>query len=143
MQSFIETLIYNNKLYRYESELNETKDEERIAVLKYNMEQLVKPSEITTNISHQDTFYTEIDGLMFKKQWNRMQVYHRLIKLKEYLVNTYKDHPLFDEICDKLSSSVENGKLTTKKSIIYDNVNAIITSIPALTIHEDYVTVKL
>jgi hypothetical protein len=85
------------------------------------------PSLSTLSPSETNTEY------LFQKQWNKLNLVHKKIKIKEF-VNTLelKDESQKQIIRDKLIALLDNKTLTKKDSVLYDVAKAKIISIPML-----------
>lgn len=78
--------------------------------------------------------FTEIDKHIYKKPWNRLQSFHKIIKIKEYIDTKFGNGTLQNAIILELNKHINDGKLNTKKSVDYDKDLEKIISIPILTI---------
>jgi hypothetical protein len=85
------------------------------------------PSLSTLSPSETNTEY------LFQKQWNKLNLVHKKIKIKEF-VNALelKDESQKQIIRDKLIALLDNKTLTKKDSVLYDVAKAKIISIPML-----------
>lgn len=133
----LEDIRSNLRKFRFENELNvlykedvSVRDQIRISQLESIID-ILKPE---LKEQKKDTFFKEIDKLVFKKLWNRLQPFHRLIKMNEYLEETYRDKPYYDQLCKEFKVLIEEGKLTTKRFVEYDSNNEKITGLPCLVI---------
>lgn len=132
----LEDIRINLKKTRFENELSvlykeEPKDELRIQQIEGIIDML-KPE---LKEKKKDTFFKEIDKLVFKKLWNRLQPFHRLIKITEYLEENYSDKPYYESLYKEFKLLIESNKLTTKKFVEYDSNSEKILSLPCLTIN--------
>ena len=104
-------------------------------VLNEALEKLIIPVEeikkvpSSSNLSPSET-NTEY---LFQKQWNKLNLVHKKIKIKEF-VNTLelKDESQKQIIRDKLIALLDNKILTKKDSVLYDVAKTKIISIPML-----------
>lgn len=127
-------------LKNLDKNLDEERDEEqeeaihnRISQLKQILENHDKEQEE----KNKDTIQ-EINDLVYKKAWNRLPVFHRIVKFKEYISST----DLFNKKQKKFLLKeglrlLEDKKWGTKKYVEYDSSNCKILSIPAIKIDED------
>jgi hypothetical protein len=76
----------------------------------------------------------EINKHTYRQQWNKLKPFHKIVKLKEYILETYTDCPLAIEIIEKLSKEITDGKINTKKFVVYDPNAEKILSMPFLTV---------
>lgn len=84
-----------------------------------------------------DNIFKEIDKYTYRKQWNKLLPFHKIVKLKEYINEHIKDEKMQKEIIDKLSKYAEEGRINTKKYIIYDPNLEKILSMPCLVMYDD------
>ena len=126
---------------RFENELiylkNENKDDElwmneRIA----DLEEILKQ---TDKIEAKADIFTEIDKYTFRKPWNKMQPFHKIKKIKEFIENNYENESqdLKTKLLKECEKLLNNKKLGTKKSVVYDPEKEVIESIPAIKINSD------
>ena len=88
-----------------------------------------------SSIQHKrDELFKEIDKHIYRKLWNKLIAIHKIVKIKEYIKETYGEGPLQTTIIDQMSKCAEEGKINTKKSVIYDPNAEKILSIPVLTV---------
>jgi len=129
--------IKNNLNILYINNLIKTCEKNDIdrEVLNEALEKLIIPVEeikkvpSSSNLSPSET-NTEY---LFQKQWNKLNLVHKKIKIKEF-VNALelKDESQKQIIRDKLIALLDNKTLTKKDSVLYDVAKAKIISIPML-----------
>jgi hypothetical protein len=129
--------IKNNLNILYINNLIKTCEKNDIdkEVLNDALEKLIIPIEeikkvpSSSNLSPSET-NTEY---LFQKQWNKLNLVHKKIKIKEF-VNALelKDESQKQIIRDKLIALLDNKTLTKKDSVLYDVAKAKIISIPML-----------
>lgn len=146
MNNKIEHLRYNLACQRFDNEINFLKDqdnkdeyEERIVLLNKIKDTLVKPTVLKTTKEKREDMFKEIDKHIYKKPWNRLKPIHRLEKVKQF-VNTEFDEESETKrkkILADLTKHINNGKLNTKKSVVYDPKEEKILSMPALKVKKD------
>ena len=129
--------IKNNLNILYINNLIKTCEKNDIdkEVLNEALEKLIIPIEeikkvpSSSNLSPSET-NTEY---LFQKQWNKLNLVHKKIKIKEF-VNALevKDESQKQIIRDKLIALLDNKTLTKKDSVLYDVAKAKIISIPML-----------
>ncbi len=95
----------------------------------------IEPQEIPESVqSKREKMMSEIDKYTYKKLWNKLKPFHKIVKLKEYIHKTYGQTDLANEIIEKISKEITDGKINTKKFVVYDpNIEQII-SMPFLTV---------
>ena len=107
--------------------------EERIILLEKIISQ---PSMYQNTVKQQrDNMFKEIDKYTYKKQWNKLSGFHKTVKITEYLNENIKENKsMRDELLVKLTDHATNGRINTKKYIIYDPNEEKILSMPCLKI---------
>jgi hypothetical protein len=120
---------------------NEQDMNERITLLEalLNMPLQKKPDSVQ---QQKESLFRE-DKFIYKKQWNRLLPFHKIIKLKEYLNENIQNEILRNELIEKISKCTQDGKMNTKKSVIYDPNTEKILSIPCLIIDHEKNTYQL
>lgn len=115
--------------------------EERIATL----EKILKQPGIHQNTVQQqrDNMFVEIDKYTFRKQWNKLPAFHKTVKLGEYLESNIKDKKMRKKLLDELTDHANNGRINTKKYVIYDPNEEKILSLPCLKIDDKKESYKL
>ena len=58
---------------------------------------------------------------VYTKKWNRLPIYHRLQKLRQYMDEKYKDNEKRQDIESKLTKMINDGELKSCKQIQYDS----------------------
>lgn len=102
------------------------------------------PVKMQNTIQQQkDNIFKEIDKYTYKKQWNKLLAFHKIVKLKEYIKENVEDETMQTELIEKLTKFAEEGRINTKKYIIYDPNAEKILSMPCLTIDLDKKTYQL
>jgi hypothetical protein len=81
-----------------------------------------------------DLLIAEIEKYVFRNQWNKLTSFHKNIKLKEYIFDTYGKGELQDTIIEELCKYSNEGRINTKKYVIYDPNAEKILSMPCLTV---------
>lgn len=130
---------------KFENELNDlnnsptkgTDDIDRIEDIK----QIIESIDIKNKDDDNDKLaFNEIDRLLYKKPWRYLKPFHRIIKIKEYIKENLSEN-LSDELQkDILNESIRllnENKLKTTKSIVYDHEQEKVTKFPALTLTKD------
>ena len=89
-----------------------------------------------------NNLFKELDKYIYKKQWNKLLPFHKIVKIKEYLKETIQNETMHNELVVKLSKLAEEGKINTKKFVIYDPSAEKILSMPCLVIEENTYQIK-
>lgn len=155
ISSEIDLIVNKNFKKKISDELAYLIDNENINIFSnindIDLSQRIKLLEEHQQLDHvehdikqiRQNLFTEIDKFIYKKQWNKLSPYHKIVKLKEYVKDTYNDGKLQDEIVKKLISYAEEGKINSKKYVIYDPSAEKILSIPVLTVDLEKETYQL
>lgn len=91
----------------------------RIELLENIMGNKIFPKKPTLE-DEKNNMFASLEKHIFKKQWNKLLSFHKIIKLKEYIKEKHGEGPLQDEIVMKLSQHINDGKVNTKKFVTYD-----------------------
>lgn len=106
--------------------------EERIVML----ETIIKQPGIYQNTVQQqrDNMFKEIDKYTYKKQWNKLPAFHKTVKLTEYMNDNFKDINSKEKtrLIAELTDHAKNGRINTKKYVIYDPNEEKILSLPCV-----------
>lgn len=86
-----------------------------------------------------DKYFSTISDNAFSKTWARLNDYHKIVKLKEYVKLTYKDQTddEIKKIEDTLIQYVKDKKLNAGKLVTYDSKTMKIISVPKLVVDEN------
>ena len=90
-----------------------------------------------------DNIFKEIDKYTFRKQWNKLLAFHKIVKIKEYIKENIQDEQMQNEIIEKLIKYANEGRINTKKYIVYDPNAEKILLMPCLIIDIDKKTYQL
>jgi len=129
--------IKNNLNILYINNLIKTCEKNDIdkEVLNDALEKLIIPVEEIKKVPSLSTLSPSETNteFLFQKQWNKLNLVHKKIKIKEF-VNALevKDESQKQIIRDKLIALLDNKTLTKKDSVLYDVAKAKIISIPML-----------
>lgn len=88
-------------------------------------------------------YFSKIDNNIYKKLWAKLPPFHKCIKIKEYIDDTYGTGKMQTEIIEQLSKLVHNGELTKKQHIVYDPNDEKILSIPILIVSDGSYNLKI
>lgn len=145
--SQIETIKLDNFNRKLKNELEYIKNSGNMNLFsnatEYNIEERITLLETLLNIpvdkkdsmqQQKDNIFKEIDKYTYKKQWNKLLPFHKIVKLKEYMQNNVQDEQMRNELVEKLSKFAEEGRINTKKYIVYDPNAEKILSMPCLII---------
>jgi len=90
-----------------------------------------KESYKKTNKTLQDDL-DEMNNIIFKMAWNRLPVYHKIVKIEEYIKELIPNAKLQKEVTEKLVDLVNKKKLNTKKYVNYNSLDCKIIDINIL-----------
>lgn len=151
----IENLKINNFTNKLKDELNYLKDENNSATLFTNLQNrydriklletlLEIPIEQQTTVEQQREAMTkEMSQYVYRKQWNKLHEFHKIVKIKEYVKEHVKEQKMQAEITEKLVAHISNGMINTKKYVVYDPNTEKILTLPCLTVDEDKKTYQI
>lgn len=137
----IESLIKDNKRFRFELELSQTSNVDRKTQITNILKTLNEKIEEPVNDKHKKMF-DALEKEIYKQPWNKLKSFHRDVKIKEFVEKTYTDNPKKPQILELLLEALGNGELNTMKKVSYDTTNSQITKITVLCepddLHENY-----
>lgn len=73
-----------------------------------------------TLAEQKENMFKKFDEGAYKKPWNKLTTFHKTIKIKEYVKDNYGDGDMQNEIVIKLATHINDGKINTKKFVVYD-----------------------
>jgi hypothetical protein len=141
----IDTIKQQNFIFKIQSEINclknndksfglsEAEITDRLQLLEDIMNNKECKRKMTVT-DERDNLFKEIDKYTYKKQWNKLTAFHKIVKIKEFTKDKYGEGLLQDEINTKLSTYINEGKINTKKYITYDPNAEKILSISCLEV---------
>ena len=113
----MEEIVKDNKIYRFNNELQNTQDEQRKIVIKSILEHLKNYHKLT-NIERFHDMLLKCDKVVAKKPFHRLNLFQKKVILKNYLetyltqnkINKDKIDKLVDDILDLLKNKKINSK---------------------------------
>lgn len=96
-------------------------------------EGVIIPKDETVQQKRENLF-KEIDKYTFKKQWTKLTAFHKIVKIKEFIKVTYGEGDFQSNLIDELTKNTTEGKINSKKCVVYDPNQEQILSIPILTV---------
>lgn len=93
-------------------------------------------TENQSSVIYSDNNITETEEY-YKKSWNKLNIIHKKIKIKEFINNLPINKESKKIIIGKLLNLLNNKKINKNKDIEYDNINGKIISIPLLKCKND------
>jgi hypothetical protein len=110
----------NNKFNKYLDDVINDSDDE-----------ITSTQSIST--SNNITILSEtVEDYYYKKQWNKLNIIHKKIKIKEFINNLMIQKEEKKKLINNLMKLVNDKKLIKKNDIEYDVINGKIISIPIL-----------
>ncbi len=106
----------------------------------------ISPTEIknTETETENKTQSDYTDDYMYKKPWNKLNVIHKIIKMKEFVNNlTIDDIEMKKHLKNQLVLMIKNKQLTKKNDVEYDHVVGRIISIPQLKYKDNTFTTNI
>lgn len=94
------------------------------------MNESISISDIKTNDENPDDFY-------YKKTWNKLNIIHKKIKIKEFINNLSLTKQKKKVLVDRLINLLNEKKLNKKNDIEYDDNNGKIITITVLKCKND------
>lgn len=106
---------------------------ERIEKIELHLENIVAQRD-KKEVDYKKDLFEEIDKTIYKKQWHLLPIFHKAVKIKEYISKEYGEGELQNKIIYDLIKLIEDGKMNTKSSVVYIVKEQRIDSIPVLEI---------
>ena len=88
----------------------------------------------TENLTITISDSVNINDDYYKKHWNKLNIVHKKIKIKEFINNLEITKVKKKELIEILLKLLNNKKLNKNENIEYDNINGKIISIPMLNV---------
>ncbi len=87
----------------------------------------------TPTLTEEPSTETNADDFIYKKPWNKLNIIHKIIKMKEFVNKlTIEDLEMKKHLKSQLVSMLKNKKLTKKSDVDYDAVNGKIITVHSL-----------
>jgi hypothetical protein len=132
----LESIRTNCILHRFNNEYANTKDEQRVDQIKKILDHhngVKKPVQKVEN-AHAKMF-DELNRLVFMQPWNKLQDFHKKLKIEEFVKEKYSDYPKIKELEEVLIKAL-NDKQLTIKVVNYNQKNSKIDDISLLEKNE-------
>ncbi len=87
----------------------------------------------TPTLTEEPASDTNVDDFVYKKAWNKLNIIHKIIKMKEF-INELKidDIEMKKHLKNQLVTMLKNKKLTKKSDVEYDAINGKIITVHSL-----------
>lgn len=126
----IEYLKNNNSLNIFENK-DMLSDQEQINKRLLDLEIILKKSEEPKK----HNIFSEVDKYIYKKPWNRLSSFHKIVKIKEFIKDNYGEGELQTKIINEIVKAIQENKMNTKKQVVYDFSKEKIESVPVLKVN--------
>jgi len=138
----IEAIRNNMFIAKFENELkNDTSRQEQLKKVIESLNTTNAAKLIDQNNNKEMTLedkFKELDKAIYMQPWNKLNAYHKTVKIKEYVALTFKDDiELAKEVCKLLLNALNDKKLNTVKTVDYDGKIGKIKSVPVLKKDDD------
>lgn len=129
-------------LQRFTNEINHLKDSEQEADTERveKLEEIIKSLQQTQpkNSNNIDSYFNNIDKHIYTKPWNRLPIFHRIEKMKEFIKeNVEDDYEHKEKLVSELTQLLSEKKLNTKKYVDYDSTECKIVDFSTLKFEKD------
>lgn len=131
----MEELVRQNKIFRFASELQHTKNEKSKVIISAILENLqeIKVNKKTKMELHDDHLAI-INKLAFKKKWFRLEDFQKEDRLNEFIQRTYPENKT--KYYETILDYYKKGEIVNK-DILYNESEGIITSINKLKVNDN------
>ncbi len=97
------------------------------------IEQDYDDNTFTPTLTEEPSTETNLDDFVYKKPWNKLNIIHKIIKMKEFVNElNIEDSEMKKHLKTQLVSMLKNKKLTKKSDVDYDAVNGKIITVHSL-----------
>jgi hypothetical protein len=138
-----ELTFLNDTNYGNITEDGENWMSERMAQLEKILENIEKEPMEKPNEKYSKTIFDEVEKYIYKKPWKKLQPFHRMKKIEEYLNDEIKDEKDRKMLIEKFRKLVSEGKLNSDKLVEYDPTNEKIISLSVMTYDENEKSYKI
>lgn len=125
----LKKILHKQHNKKYDSYFDSLLSEEAITESEV-MNESISISDNKTNDDNPDDFY-------YKKPWNKLNIIHKKIKIKEFINNLLLTKQKKKTLIDKLIHLLNEKKLNKKNEIDYDSNNGKIITITILKCKND------
>jgi hypothetical protein len=110
--------------------------------LREVLEKLEK-TDIKPEKTDAEKMFDEVDKLIFKRPWTKLPPAHKIVKVKQYIGNIKElTKTTQEKLLEELTNIINDGKLGTKRHVVYDPEKELIETIPVLKIEGDSYILK-
>ena len=110
----IEKMIRDNHVYRFTTELENTYDSERKILIEKILNKLKGEKNKEPINNKLNDYFDKITNNCYKKQWSKLQDFHKKEKIIEYIQNQQISEKEKNKLKKTLIFKLENSDLPTK-----------------------------
>lgn len=137
----IEQTRFNLRKKRFENELQYTNNPDECFLenevrdkRKKQLETIINNLQQVETEEKTDKFFHEVDRLIYKKPWNRLQPFHRWVKMEPYLDEEFDGYSFLDNLKKEMKTLILSGKLHTAKHVKYSPTKETVLDILVLKV---------
>ncbi len=134
----METLVVDNKLYRFNNEYENTDDLTRRAQLKAIVNKLQNNN--SNNIEKFNQILNNIQTVQSKKPYHRLNLFQKEQIVKDYVYRTWGDNKI-ESYTKQIMKFIENKEIVTQ-NIVYDIESGELKSIKNIDVKDDKIVLK-
>jgi predicted metal-dependent TIM-barrel fold hydrolase len=127
---------FNNNYYQ--NLINQLRKNKSTKYINH-LNSLIQNNIDTENVSETITMTEQnlSEDYVYRKQWNKLNIIHKKIKLKEFVNKLHTSSDNKKELLGKVLKMLASKKFNKNTDVNYDHVNGHIVSIPVLKIKDD------
>ncbi len=134
----METLVVDNKLYRFNNEYENTDDLTRRAQLKAIVNKLQNNN--SNNIEKFNQILNNIQTVQSKKPYHRLNLFQKEQIVKDYVYRNWGDNKI-ESYTKQIMKFIENKEIVTQ-NIVYDIESGELKSIKNIDVKDDKIVLK-
>ncbi len=143
MQEDLDIIISKFDMVKFTNELDALLSSDTIILDKELKEHRIKCLEyiITHNkkedvTTKKENYLNQINHMVYRNPWNRLQHFHKIKKIEEYVEEKFKDKKYKENLLMDLTNLVNSNKISTKRHVDYDYNAEKIINIHVLKIND-------
>ncbi len=94
-------------------------------------------------VDKKEEMFKEMEKHVYKKQWNRLTPFHKIVKIKEYIKEQYGEGDMQGKMIGDLIKLVNDNNFNTKKLVTYDPNMEKILAMSCLVVNIDKGTYQI
>jgi hypothetical protein len=111
--------------------------QEKLEELIKEFKQVGATQNLSDGMSEIDTQKDNLDAInqfIYNKSWNKLALVHKILKIKEYVNKSLSinNEESKKKLIDELVDAIKNKRLSKKDQVNYDEVKAMVISVPSL-----------